>query len=118
MKEDSGNAIDLEEILNSSNDGTLDNTGTHLEDEIPIEPIHNSLALLWSSRVSMPPKFYSFHITTNRDMFISDNTLLNLDESNNYKEAMVGPMAAKCEAFSPCMIIKYATWLIMYTVER
>ena len=43
----------------------------------------------------MPLEFYSFHITTDGDTFISDNTLVILDEPANYKEQMAYPKAAK-----------------------
>ena len=43
----------------------------------------------------MAPMFYGFHITTEGDTFISDSTMVNLDEANNYKEAMAGPESAK-----------------------
>ena len=43
----------------------------------------------------MPHKFYGFHITTDGDMFINDNTLVTLDEPTNYKESIAGPEAAK-----------------------
>ena len=38
---------------------------------------------------------YAFHITSEGDTFISDSTLINLDEPNNYKEAMAGLVSAK-----------------------
>ena len=43
----------------------------------------------------MPQTFYSFHITSDSDTFISDGTLENLDELANYKEKMADPKAAK-----------------------
>ena len=55
FKEDSGSAIDTEEIPESSNVGTLNDTNYQLEDETTIDPIENSIPLRWSSRVSMPP---------------------------------------------------------------
>ena len=94
-KEDSGSAIDLEEIQESSDEGTSDNTRVQTEEEIPVEPIDTSLPLRRSGRVSMPPEFYGFHITAEGDSFISDRTLINLDEPANYKEAMAGPEAVQ-----------------------
>ena len=38
---------------------------------------------------------YVFHITTKGDTFISDSTVINLDEPNNYKEAMASAESAK-----------------------
>ena len=43
----------------------------------------------------MPPTFYGFHITSDGDEFISDQTLVNLDETADYREAMTGSEAAK-----------------------
>lgn len=43
----------------------------------------------------MPPWFDGFHITAKGDTFISNETLVNLDEPANYKEAMVDPETAK-----------------------
>ena len=43
----------------------------------------------------MPPAFYGFHITTDGDTFISNSTLVNLDEPTIYKEAMADPKATK-----------------------
>ena len=43
----------------------------------------------------MKPKFYVFHITMDGDMFISDSTLVYLDELSNYKEAMACYASAK-----------------------
>ncbi|KAI3780168.1 hypothetical protein L2E82_10129 [Cichorium intybus] len=39
--------------------------------------------------------FYGFHITSDGDTFISDRTLINLDEPANYQEAVAGPESAK-----------------------
>ncbi|KAI3751757.1 hypothetical protein L2E82_22848 [Cichorium intybus] len=47
------------------------------------------------SRVSMPPEFYGFHITSDGDTLVSDRTLTNLDEPANYREAVAGPKSAK-----------------------
>ena len=47
------------------------------------EPIDISLPLSRSDRVSMPPSFYDFHITTDGDTFTNDNTLVNLDNPTN-----------------------------------
>ena len=65
------------------------------QEETPVEPINVSVHLRCSSRVRVPPEFYGFHITAKGDTFISDSTLVNLDEPNNYKEAMAGPESAK-----------------------
>lgn len=43
----------------------------------------------------MPPMFYGFHITSDGDTFINDQTLVNLDEPTNYKEVMADPEVAK-----------------------
>lgn len=43
----------------------------------------------------MPPELYGFHITAYGDTFVSDRTLVNLDELANYNDAMAGPEAAK-----------------------
>ena len=94
-KEDSGSTIDLEEIQESADEGTSETARVQPEEEIPVEPIDTSLPLRRSSRVSKPTEFYGFHITADEDTFISDNTLVNLDEPNNYKEAMASPEAAK-----------------------
>ncbi|CAH1444119.1 unnamed protein product [Lactuca virosa] len=91
---DSGRQIDLEELQESSGEGTS-NTGAQPEEETPVELIDESLPLRRSERVSVPPQFYGFHITTEGDTFISDSTLVNLDEPNSYKEAMAGPESAK-----------------------
>lgn len=37
----------------------------------------------------MTPAFYGFHIKSYYDTFISDKTMVNFDDSANYKEAMV-----------------------------
>ena len=93
-QEDSGMQIELEEIQDQSDEGAS-NTGTQLEEETPVEPIDESLPLRRSTRASVPPQFYGFHITTEGDTFISDSTLVNLDEPSSYKEAMAGPESAK-----------------------
>ena len=43
----------------------------------------------------MTPEFYGFHISMDGDAFISDSTLVNLDEPFNYKEATAGPESTK-----------------------
>ena len=91
---DSGRQIDLEEIQEPSDEGTS-TTGAQPEEETPIEPIDESLPLRRSERVRVQPQFYRFHITTKGDTYISDGTLINLDEPNSYKEAMAGPESAK-----------------------
>lgn len=86
FKEDNGIAIHLKEIQESSNEGTLENSITQHEEEIPVNPVDNSLPLHRSTRVSMSPTFYGFHIMSDGDIFIGDKTLINLDEPANYKE--------------------------------
>ena len=71
------------------------NAGAQPEEETPVEPIDESLPLRRSDRVRVHPQFYGFHITTEGDTYISDGTLVNLDEPNSYKEAMVRPKSAK-----------------------
>ena len=95
FKEESGSAIDLEEIQDSYNEGTSNNTSTQHEKKVPIELVDNSLPLFRSSRASMAPTFNGLHIMSDGDTFISDRTLVNLDETTNYKEAMIGPETAK-----------------------
>ncbi|KAI3790952.1 hypothetical protein L2E82_04411 [Cichorium intybus] len=70
-------------------------TSNQQEEEVPVGPTYVSLPLRRSSRVSMPPEFYGFHITTDGDTFVSDRTLINLDEPANYREAVAGPESAK-----------------------
>ena len=91
---DSGRQIELEEIQESIDEGTS-TAGTQPEEETPVEPIDESLPLRRSDRVRVHPQFYGFHITTEGDTYISDGTLVNLDEPNSYKEAMAGPESAK-----------------------
>ncbi|KAI3723576.1 hypothetical protein L2E82_35254 [Cichorium intybus] len=95
FKEDSGSTIDLEEIQESSDDATLGETSNQHEEEVPVGPTDVSLPLRRSGRVSMPPEFYGFHITSDADTFVSDRTLINLDEPSNYQEAVAGPKSAK-----------------------
>ena len=95
FKEDSGSTIDLEEIQESSDDATLGKTSNQHEEEVPVGPTDVSLPLRRSGRVSMPPEFYGFHITSDGDTFVSDRTLINLDEPANYQEAVAGPEFAK-----------------------
>ncbi|KAI3766856.1 hypothetical protein L2E82_16931 [Cichorium intybus] len=94
-KEDSGSTIDLEEIQETPDETTLGETSHQHEEEVPVGPTDISLPLKRSSRVSMPPEFYGFHITTDGDTFVSDHTLTNLDEPANYCEAVAGPESAK-----------------------
>ena len=95
-KEDSGSKIDLEEIQESTDEEPIVNTDTQQEVETPVEPNDISLPLRRTSRVSKPsqdPQFYyGFHIEEDK---ISDNTLIDLNEPANYKEAMASPEAAK-----------------------
>lgn len=93
-QEDSGRKIYLEEIQESSGEGTS-NTSAQPEEEILVEPIDERLPLRRSARVRMAAEFYGFHIPRDDDMFISDSTLVNLDEPSSYKEAMAGPESAK-----------------------
>ncbi|KAI3709538.1 hypothetical protein L2E82_39300 [Cichorium intybus] len=95
FKEDSGSTIDLEEIQESSDDATLGETSNQHEEEVPVGPTDVSLPLRRSGRVSMPPEFYGFHITSDGDTFVSDRTLINLDEPANYQEAVAGLESAK-----------------------
>ncbi|KAI3791050.1 hypothetical protein L2E82_04605 [Cichorium intybus] len=95
FKEDSGSTIGLEEIQELSDNATLGETSNQQEEEVPVGPTDISLPLRRSSRVSMPPKFYGFHITTDGDTFVSDRTLINLDEPANYREAVAGPESTK-----------------------
>ncbi|GKE99364.1 retrotransposon protein, putative, ty1-copia subclass, partial [Tanacetum coccineum] len=68
-KEESESKIDLEEIQESANEEPIVNTNTQLE-----------------------VFYYGFHIEEDK---ISDNTLSELDEPANYKEAMASPKATK-----------------------
>ena len=95
FKKDSGSTIHLEVIQESANEETLVDTSTQPKEETPVMPTDNSLPPLRSGRVSMSSKFYGFHITFDGDTFISDRTLVNLDEPTNYKETMTGPEAVK-----------------------
>ena len=60
-----------------------------------MEPINDSLPLRHSNRVRITLKFYGSHITIDGYTFISDSTLVNLDEPSNYMEAMAGPESTK-----------------------
>ncbi|KAJ9564428.1 hypothetical protein OSB04_000394 [Centaurea solstitialis] len=95
-KEDSGSKIDLEEIQESTDEEPIVNIDTQQEVGTPVEPNDISLPLRRTSRVSKPsqdPQFYyGFHIEEDK---ISDNTLIDLNEPANYKEAMAIPEAAK-----------------------
>ncbi|KAI3700114.1 hypothetical protein L2E82_44731 [Cichorium intybus] len=73
----------------------LGETSHQHEEEVPVGPTDISLPLRLSHRVSMPPEFYGFHITTEADTFVSDRTLTNLDKPANYHEAVAGPESAK-----------------------
>ncbi|KAI3700614.1 hypothetical protein L2E82_45250 [Cichorium intybus] len=75
IKEDSGSIINLEEIQESTNEGTVEDTSTQQEEEVPVDPINNRLPPRRSGKVSMPPEFYGFRITTDGDTFVSDKTL-------------------------------------------
>ena len=101
-KEDSGSTIDLEEILESISDeppksngeGTLVDTSTQPEAKTVVESDDKSLPFRrTSSRVCYPPKFYDFHITS--DKLTIGDTQVDLDELVNYKEALAGPVAAE-----------------------
>ena len=52
----------------------------------------------------MKPELYGFYITIDGDTFISDNTLVNLDEPANYKEVMASPKSAKWKEAMDCEI--------------
>ena len=94
-KEASGSEIDLEEIQESTNEEPIVDTRTQPETETPVEQnVIPPPPPRRTSRVSMPPQFYGFHITEEDDTYLSDRTL-TLDEPSNYKEAMAGPEAAK-----------------------
>ena len=93
-KEDSGSKIDLEEIQESADEETTVNTDVQQEVETPVEPEDISLPVRRSCRVSKPPQFYYVYHVEEGDK-ISDNTLNDLDELANYKEAMAGPEATK-----------------------
>ena len=69
--------------------------GTQPEEETQVEPIDETLPLRRSDRVRVLPQFYGFHITTEGDTYISDGTLINLDEPNSYKEVMAGSESTK-----------------------
>ena len=43
----------------------------------------------------MHPEFYSFHIITDGDTFISDKTFVNLNEPVDYKESMAAYEASQ-----------------------
>ncbi|TLX70056.1 DDE-type integrase/transposase/recombinase [Labilibacter sediminis] len=94
-KEVSGSTIDLEEIQEQVTEGTLEESSIQPEESVSVEPTDISLPLRRSSRVRIPPEFYGLHITEEEDEYISDRTLVNLDEPANYKEAMAGPEASK-----------------------
>lgn len=96
-KEDSGSKIDLEEIQDSADEEPIVNTDTQQEVVTPVEPDDISLPIRrTSSRVSKasqdPQFYYGFHIEEDK---ISDSTLIDLNEPDNYKEAMASPEAAK-----------------------
>ncbi|CAH1438773.1 unnamed protein product [Lactuca virosa] len=59
----SGRQIDLEEIQESSGEGTS-NPSSQLEEETPVDPIDKSVPLRRSTRVrNAPEHYYGFHIT-------------------------------------------------------
>ncbi|GKB21532.1 retrotransposon protein, putative, ty1-copia subclass [Tanacetum coccineum] len=96
-KEDNGSKIDLEEIQESTDEEPIINTDTQQEVVTLVKTDDISLPIrIICSRVSKPsqdPQFYyGFHIEEDK---ISDSTLTELNESANYKEAMVSPEAAK-----------------------
>jgi len=93
---DSGRLIDLEELQESSGEGTS-NPSSQLEEEPPVDPIIPPVVpLRRSTRVrNVPEHYYGFHITAEGETLISDETLVGLDEPNSYTEAMAGPEAAK-----------------------
>ena len=65
----SGRQVDLEEIQESSGEGTS-NPSTQLEEETPVEPIEKSVPLRCSTRVrNAPEHYYGFHITAEGDTY-------------------------------------------------
>ncbi|KAI3699759.1 hypothetical protein L2E82_44270 [Cichorium intybus] len=84
-KEDSGSTIDLEEIQETPDETTLEETRNQHEEEVPVGPTDISLPLRRSGKVSMPPEFYGFHVTSDGDTLVSNRTLTNLDEPANYR---------------------------------
>ena len=79
----SGRQIDLEEIQESSGEGTS-NPSPQLEEETPIEPIDESVPLKRSTRVrNAPEHYYRFHITPEGDTLISDKKMIGMDERRN-----------------------------------
>jgi len=94
-KGDSGRQVDLEEIQESSGEGTS-NLSPQPEEETPVELTEESIPLRHSTRVRNEPEhYYGFHITAEGETLISDNTLINLEEPNSYTEAMACPESAK-----------------------
>lgn len=76
-----------------------------------------------SSRVSQRPEFFGFHINVDGDTLINDRTLVNLDESSNYKEAMSGPEATQCKEaidkeIQSMIDNRFEIWLIQHLVLR
>ena len=96
-KEASGSKIDLEEIRESTDVEPIVDTRTQQETETSVEETDiTPPPLRRTSRVSMPPRFYGFHITEKEeDTYLSDRTLIDMDEPSNYKKAMAGHEAAK-----------------------
>ncbi|KAI3780416.1 hypothetical protein L2E82_10397 [Cichorium intybus] len=80
--------------LETPDETTLGEPSHQHEEEGPVGPTDISLPLRRSGRVSMPPEFYGFHITTDGDTFVSDRILTNLDEPANYREAVAVPESA------------------------
>ncbi|GJW09715.1 retrotransposon protein, putative, ty1-copia subclass [Tanacetum coccineum] len=93
-KKDSGSKIGLEKIQESADEEPIVNIDTQQEVVTHVEPDDISLPICkTSSRVSNPPQFYyGFHREEDK---ISDSTLSELDEPDNYKEVMTSPEAAK-----------------------
>ena len=96
-KEDSGSAIDLEEIQEDTNKEPVVDTSTRPEtvNEEHVMPNDIFVPLHRSSRVTMPREFYGFHIIVECDELLSDHSLIDLDDPTNYSEAMAGPESAK-----------------------
>ncbi|KAI3513141.1 hypothetical protein L1887_20467 [Cichorium endivia] len=94
-RSESGSAIDLEEIQETTDEPTSAETSHQHEEEVPVGPTDISLPLRRSGRVSMTPEFYGFHINSDGDTLVSDRTLINSDEPANYREAVAGPESAK-----------------------
>ena len=73
----SGRQVDLEEIQESSGEGTS-NPSNQPEEETPVDPTDESVPLRHSTRVrNAPEHYYGFHITAEGDTLIGDSTLID-----------------------------------------